>query len=252
MKILLLSPHIDDAVLALGGTLTRLTAGNEVKVYNFFGVSASTRLQAKFPVPLVVLVRWTEELVVSTAEGYSFRNLLFSDTSLTRRKGHPDEHLLKSLTSAVTWAVRRERPDILVVPLAVGEHPDHLAIFDTVSNCIARGEVDVEKCLFYEDMWYSARTEPAQRAKAASQQLATALKPVLIDVTRQTRHKRKLCQMYGSQYPMSAKKIKGVFEYAKRLRGDVPTRDGISFERIWVPSPSGRLASTAAVIAPGN
>jgi LmbE family N-acetylglucosaminyl deacetylase len=236
MKILLLSPHIDDAALSLGGTLPRLSANNQVRVCNFFGVSSSMRLQARFPVPVVVVFRWTEELVASNLLGYRFRNLLFRDTSITRRKGDPSESLLDSLVNSLRWVLKREGPDLLLSPLAVGGHPDHVALFESVSRCVSDKTIEISKCLFYEDMWYSGRTNPSDRAEVASRELSTVLRPVLIDVTRTIPRKRSTCRLYVSQYPMAAKKIRNIFDYARDLRPDSTSGAGESFERIWIPS----------------
>lgn len=180
----ILSPHLDDAVLSCGGTIARLaTAGEHVTVITFFaGATAPpfSRLAVRChrmwgSPPDVVRLRRAEDGAAVARLGAETRLEELPD-AIYRRGRHSGwlyrrEAALWGAVHAeddwiVTYLIERLRtlihPDSrLYAPLAFGRHVDHVLTFQVASSLVGTGH-DVR---FYEDFPYAA-VEAAYRRRA--------------------------------------------------------------------------------------
>ncbi|MGO4353545.1 PIG-L deacetylase family protein [Rhizobium sp. RAF36] len=178
-RVLILSPHLDDAVLSAGGLMDRAVKdGAHVVAATIFTGDAD--LQGE-PSPLVrELHEWwglganpyavrREEDIASIAllgadyfhggmtdsiyrrdrDGislYATREAVFSPPSDQDPAWRPLEDLLAEWFAAV-------RPTIVLCPLAVGRHLDHVVTTETFRKCSAAWNADI---YLYEDIPYAA------------------------------------------------------------------------------------------------
>ena len=179
---LILSPHVDDAALSLGGTLARHRGdGRRRFVCNIFSDQAyQSGLRAPASV-LAALARAEDELA-GRVLGYERR-----DWGLA---GAQDRHrlpLARTLgwTEASVRAEARFRREIaglagrilalvapeqatgdvrLFAPAGIGGHLDHLLVRLAVCDLLAVGALDPETTQFYEDLPYAAASMPGPNA----------------------------------------------------------------------------------------
>lgn len=167
-RVLVVSPHFDDAPLSLGQSLLDgALASCEVHVHVVFGRTNWTRWVHPTPgrAPLVSAWRRGEELLSSRVFGYRL-SVGRSQEALLR--GVPGEVLLDAdrdvtgdpllgpLRTDLSSAVDRSRPGLVLFPAGVGGHVDHqlLALLGAER---AGGPLPVG---FYEDRPYAAWDGP--------------------------------------------------------------------------------------------
>lgn len=165
MKIIL-SPHVDDAFLSLGGSILRWRQNDiAVRVLNVFTLTdyVSCRTDSAREVDAVTALRKAEEEAVCTPLGVKFEFLAFPDMPLRDQSSlnHPsDEQLSQELS--VRLQGRIEPNDELFVPLAIGYEPghrrqahrDHRIVREAALRLADQVRVGVR---LYEDQPYSAQ-----------------------------------------------------------------------------------------------
>lgn len=191
--ILVLSPHLDDAILSCGGWMAQaVEAGGQVTVYNLFCARyqgplspAALELHASWGNPAdITALRAAEDqqaLSVIGAEGmYSdVRDLIYRQDAdgewlypamndIMGLRNPLDDALVEHYFEKVTTLFSVEEVEIYA-PLGIGGHIDHLLAFDTGMRLQERGYA----VRFYEDLpyalnadWLEKRLETVSREEA--------------------------------------------------------------------------------------
>ncbi|MFL6130670.1 MAG: PIG-L deacetylase family protein [Mycobacteriales bacterium] len=176
MKVLAISPHLDDAVVSAGGRIFDLTAsGHEVLVWTMFARSAfppysplAQALHELWKLPHdPVGVRRREDVRAVTRLGAEPRQAEFLDAIYRRDPAgwqfaegsslyspSKDAGLHARLCRAVRVALST-RPDLVLTAAAIGAHVDHVAVRDAVLTACQDPGVPVQ---LWQDLPYSART----------------------------------------------------------------------------------------------
>jgi LmbE family N-acetylglucosaminyl deacetylase len=221
MRIVVLSPHRDDAALALGLTVGAwLEQGHAVEVMNVFTrtehapYSDSGSLHANDRASFASAVRKREdESWVKLYAGHPGKGrVALSDLNLKdaplRLHIRPDEVLHREplLTEKIVLKVKRaleqSRAAVLVLPLGVGGHVDHL----TTRQLALPADIAAMPVAFYEDQPYAAQqpelVEAAVQgsALAAGAPLEAVFAADATDVEAAFLRKRKIALCYDSQY----------------------------------------------------
>jgi N-acetylglucosamine malate deacetylase 1 len=111
LDVLIFAAHPDDAELAMGGTIAKLT-GNDIKV----GIIDLTK--GELGTRGTVEIRQKEAFLAAGILKVSLReNLLIPDGDIERKK----ENLMK-----VIMSIRKYRPKIIFAPYFNDRHPDHI------------------------------------------------------------------------------------------------------------------------------
>ncbi|MFO1054208.1 MAG: bacillithiol biosynthesis deacetylase BshB1 [Planctomycetota bacterium] len=115
LDVLVLAAHPDDAEIGCGGTIARMVAaGSKVGVVDVTRGEAATRGDPE--------TRAREAAAASRVLGLTVRtNLGLPDGSV-----RADD----AATEAVVAVIRRHRPALLLAPLPIDAHPDHVAVAD--------------------------------------------------------------------------------------------------------------------------
>jgi LmbE family N-acetylglucosaminyl deacetylase len=186
MRVLAISPHLDDAVVSAGGRIFDLTAsGHEVLVWTMFAKSAFPPYSPlaqdlhdlwKLPDDPVGVRRIEDERAV-TRLGAEARHSEFLDAIYRRDPAGwrfvegaslyaPDDDagLHASLCATVRDALSAE-PDLVLTAAAVGSHVDHVAVRDAVLATCRDTGVPVR---LWQDLPYSARTSQAPGVPAGT------------------------------------------------------------------------------------
>lgn len=179
----IVSPHPDDAALALGGTVAR-QGGRFLDVFSvetwtkdpyYAQRPAMTRrlLLAEEAVAARVLGARVELLgFVDAADRDLRRDRFFADPAWSDRSAREEPELLDAVTERL--AALLDGAGLVYAPLGVGGHVDHLACREAVLE-LARGRgLGGARVAFYEDQPYSLFSSAQETAKQLGARLAEA------------------------------------------------------------------------------
>lgn len=156
MKVLVISPHPDDEVLGVGGTMHRLAGeGHEVTV-----AIVTKGWEPLFPQAQVAQVR--EEAQAANA-ALGVKTVRFMDLPVTKLHAMPKHELNAAFDQLIT----QEKPEWVFLPFPGDRHEDHRQVFD--ASLVALRPVAsrsfVKRILCYETVsethWSVSHVEPA-------------------------------------------------------------------------------------------
>jgi LmbE family N-acetylglucosaminyl deacetylase len=254
--ITILSPHRDDAAFSLGLSMSRWSQrGIPIRVLNVFTQSAYAPLAAIKEEGLerrgsVSLMRAREDRAAllsinCTIEVQSFNfvdaplrlgiesNAVCTESARLCR----DDNTLENLIAMIS---RCTRNNVVLTPLALGDHVDHLAV-QSAAIAVSRGS---RMLGFYEDLPYAIWTSEQvlhERIRDVELRAGVPLRPVVIRETRGIWKKRHIVSGYRSQ--ISGRDADDIARFAGRYGGG---------ERIWIPTHSGRWQSTLQISPPSK
>ncbi len=160
-RLVILSPHYDDAAFSCGGTLLRTLQHGEVIVINLFSSYSGLLSKSSF---VSGEVRETEEAAAARQFGFSSWPLGEKDV-VVRRSGFeaggklflpPDNEELRYLDDLVERLQSMLSGmcyDFVLAPLGVGWHVDHILCHLAARRLIGRA-FDESELFFYEDAPY--------------------------------------------------------------------------------------------------
>lgn len=237
-RLLVVSPHPDDAALSVGGLL-QAAAGWERHVGTLVGASDYRRPDAADSAGLAAIseLRRREDERFAALAGVTLHSGDAPDAPLRdplRGPFHvPSAAHVEELARAIDDWVRRLRPALLLAPLGIGGHADHLAARRASVGVALDRSIEL---LFYQDLPYAAWESGlggAGRPSSASAGWVLPIGPHLAG-------KLACLEAYASQFEVAA---------MQRLVAAHALADGEPVERLW--SPPGRPLATATARALG-
>ena len=224
-----ISPHVDDAFLSLGGMLSKNSHGHQ-KVVNIFCVSdfAPRGSCPKGDVDCVTALRRKEELANCRLVGAEVDFLPFRDAKLRNYKRlihdlpryDEESDMIREVKEKIRVAAADAKTVFL--PLAIGRHVDHLIVNRIGLELAVESQIPGD-LFFYEDMPYSAR-KPRRYSLIDLSKDRAKLEPTLVSFP--WRRKWSLCTGYQSQF--SNRAYRRILRYAKGVKVL-----GTFYERIW-------------------
>ena len=184
MKLLAVSPHLDDAAFSAGGTLAqRAAAGWEVTVVTCFtgnvpqpqGFALACQLDKGLSADIdYMALRRQEDRDACDALGATAIHLPFLEAPhrgyasapelfATRR---PDDDMVARLAPALATLLADHRPDMIFGPLCLGDHVDHHIVRDALVSVAG-----ARPLLLWEDWPYADRVTGARAAPASVEPL---------------------------------------------------------------------------------
>jgi len=215
----IISPHIDDAILSIGGIIAGMKGKRDVMIKYVF--STSNWVNPEIPstagmlgnTELVTKQRVQEEATVSSHYHYQTEMMGFLDLPL--RGGISFEKtaidVQKKLSKSITLN------DTCIFPLGLG-HPDHMLV-SAIGFYLKSKKF---KILFYEDLPY------ASSANGAVTKIVNEHDLEPLDYTIDLDEKLRAIRMYESQVPTSWAEM-----VSKHASTHVP---GSFIERLWRPA----------------
>lgn len=260
MKILVLSPHRDDAAFSLSLSLIQwLGAGHHVLLLNCFTrslyapLSDADHAHPNDRLGYVSALRRREDehfirkLPGATRSNIELLDLNIKDAPLRLRCSSdavcdldvdPEDRSIPKIQKSLAGQIAAGKVEALVLPLALGHHVDHRTARDAALPL----SISVP-CAFYEDLPYATRTgvtiDLEAFRKDASTRLHEALYPALCQAPAAVHTKRRLALGYASQIDEEAADL--ISNFADRYDGG---------ERLWVNDAWAGIASTARLSTP--
>jgi hypothetical protein len=248
MKILILSPHRGDAAFSLSLAITNwLAARHTVTILNVFTrslhapfsdaefVHENDRMSYVSAMRLredeLFSQRLTQSLPKSAKSNLQMIDLNLKDApirlrcpieELCDRPVNPDDPAIEKIRKALTRQSEAGAMEALVVPLALGEHVDHLTVRASVLSL-----TPTLPSAFYEDLPYaathpSAATDLYALREELTTQLNEPLTPVLCRTPSAGELKHRLLALYASQLDDDA--ARWIIDFGLRYQGG---------ERLW-------------------
>jgi len=232
MRVLVVSPHYDDAPLSLGQSmLDGVLSGHTVTVGIVFGRSNYTRYfrptRARWP--LATAIRLAEELRNARRFGYRLRLAGLQEVILRSGSGDTATFLSPDIdvTSVdvlpkVVELLRRwsGRYDQIVMPMGVGDHLDHRLVAEAGARLIAAGHRNIS---FYEDRPYASWISDDEIEPIARRVDAELARPIeRRDMSGPTTTAKQTTIWYPSQFHPS---------FIDAMAGDITGRRR---EHVWV------------------
>lgn len=232
-----ISPHSDDAALSIGGLLAGLDDSVEISLLTMIGPSrcAGTCAPLYGDVEAVTHIRSAEDHLYGGFIGASVVCADIQDVEMyvdangarwaERIMDHPDDVRLELYLSGLKKYFEKYTPDVILAPLAVGAHGDHLATHLALSLILPDmlNQAPDVRVYFYEDLPYCHYDQPALSRRL---QEFNNLEPmtVRIDATQKARG----ISIYRSQY-VAADIAWDVLDYAEKISA----KKGVYAERLW-------------------
>jgi LmbE family N-acetylglucosaminyl deacetylase len=225
----IIAPHCDDALLALGGIILQQPA--DFTVVTIFGTCAWTALPERYPLEDVTRLNQLEERQALAEAGcelvlHEYPEALFRGyRKWNTKRPHTDDRVLAKQIKAtiqdnITAAQR------VYFPLAPGRHIDHVLVADRLHELYDECQVRDIEVYVYEDLpysWYGGIDEAL--AELATHYLLT---PEIIDISLVMESKLALLRNYKTQLVQDD--LDKISDYAGSLQPDKP---GTKSERIW-------------------
>lgn len=219
----IISPHMDDAALSMGGTI--LQDNEKFKIITLFG--SNWTLDGINPDSnKVTNIRLSEEQKVIKLFKAEF---VFANLPEATMRGYnnwmakcdlqKEKQLFKKIINIIKENTNVE--DELFLPAAIGEHVDHALVFETIKS------LNNKKIRLYEDLPYATYGGTKERIEKISN--LYKITEVLTNINNTINAKLECLNIYKSQ--LTPDDIIKVKNYAKNLG---KTAD--FYERIWMIS----------------
>jgi LmbE family N-acetylglucosaminyl deacetylase len=228
--LVVIEPHMDDAILSVGGQLLLRSGQQRITILSVFGVSNYTSyMEMKRPFfdqQEVTRLRLEESHLAAALVGAQFTSLDFLDAPLRllpadewSDQGLPEQlrmirgflgsmpmlHLVRKVAEEIKVALQELDPDELWIPMGLGHHVDHRTCRSACLRALssATGKLGQLPVRLYEDLPYS---QPAHRrqllhAFASAGARLTLQSEDISDVIEQKLH---AAGAFASQFKLSA------------------------------------------------
>ncbi|MGA8027866.1 MAG: PIG-L family deacetylase [Bryobacteraceae bacterium] len=232
-ELTVLSPHRDDAAFSLCQSLARWThLPLKLRVVNFFTVSAYGPRSGSTDRALISSLRKREDerAIASIDREIKIESLDLLDAPL--RLGVNVSSVCRSEMGALQpqgeaenlayWIRRYLRRGLVLSPLGLGNHVDHLAVKTAAVSSSMRNRLG-----FYEDLPYAIWTPDSVLRRSIGdieERTGMPLRPVVIRGKKGVRWKARIIGGYASQ--ITREHATGIAQFALTYRG---------CERIWIP-----------------
>jgi LmbE family N-acetylglucosaminyl deacetylase len=256
-RILALSPHLDDAALSIGGTIAEaVKAGADVRVGTIFTADAPP---AEFTSPIIaelnalwklgpspMVFRRSEDAAAMQVLGAGYVHGDLPDAIYrTDRNGDsvyptrgsvfsapsPQDKVAIALNLLFTKWLEEIEPDVILCPLAVGRHVDHVITSETFRNIALDRHLDV---FLYEDLPYSTGRFPpelpdsVENALERTSWVVSHSEEISVDFSHKIASVKQYQSQLGGLFSDESGMEKTLSRYMSR---DAP--DGILYERMW-------------------
>jgi LmbE family N-acetylglucosaminyl deacetylase len=189
--ILMLAPHMDDEVLACGGTM--LLHQDKAKIHCLFATDGSRSPEPLLPWtgntdPTLPELRRTEAVAALSEVGVPHDNLIFLNYPDSRLSGFQDE-----LASRLTNVLDRLAPEYVLAPFRFDVHPDHTAVNRAIRKSLQTTRNKATLLEYF--VYYRLRLlrERDGRKRLSSDALFT------IDTSRVAAEKQRIINIYKTQ-----------------------------------------------------
>jgi len=249
--ILVLSPHLDDAVLSLGGTMAEMAQiGRNVVVYNLFCAPyhgplspAAQRLHEGWGDPEDITgLRLQEDRqalevigaqqIIGDARDLIYRQSVQGDWLYTRMediqgdRNPEDNALVSAYFSKLAGMFAKEKFEIYV-PLGIGGHIDHILAFD-MGVLLHEADYTVK---FYEDLPYALREDYLSARINTMKNMRSSIELFPLEMLDR---KIEALHFYQSQIDSLFENEENMRDWMRRQALRMSGREDMGGEKVWM------------------
>lgn len=207
-KVLIVSPHMDDAFLSIGGTILSWRETKEIHIVDVFGFDPWIVLQNRLEMDKVQQNAWRRKEELFNASLCNC-NIEFWDYTGALNREYPtwnaeidwiqDEVLYTNIRHDILTKIENNKYSQVLFPLAVGGHTDHRIIRE-IALSLTSSLTDNCELLFYEDLPYATELDHWECwQQLANHEDELSMSSLYIDISTQVDRKTLLLQTYRSQ-----------------------------------------------------
>lgn len=253
MKALFVSPHCDDICLSIGGFAAAVEAPSVLVTVFSDSDWVDPSWSGEIPNGDVSSLREQEDRAYCARMGFERIALGLPDSGVRhagqgdlRRASGDESRLVDGIAQALAAIVADVGADVVVAPLGVGGHADHVV-------CRRAAQRLHQTLALYEDLPYAWEI-PLWRIGLAGRQLRARLSPLVFESVSTTIEKQHALRDYASQ--CNQVMFDAVEAHSARLRAHYDPRRASAdatyergvIERLWV---DGDAEKVAALCGPG-
>ncbi|MFH1365379.1 MAG: methyltransferase domain-containing protein [archaeon] len=225
-KIIIFSPHCDDSILSLGGSIREGILGKDIEVHTVFSISNYTILGRNFEnIVKTTKIRNEEERKVMNLlkiknylwgyKEFPIRRKLKNKKNIFSKKLEYsiEKLLIKELKKRIEHIIAKNKKAIFLFPLSLGHHKDHIIITSIGLSFLRK----IDKIFFYEDQPYAGEYS-LKKIKSHATKLNKGLKPTLLPVNNLSK-KIRILKKYKSQ--LDAEDVFYSYFHTQRRKGEV-------------------------------
>lgn len=210
-NIVILSPHADDASFSLGGSLWKYRNRANIHIINIF-------TRQDFTIYWKLYAESREKNFVHHEERMAWKLLNIKDGKMLGLKDAPmrekykdqvilseefdsskiisnEQKLYQQLTTSIGEIIKNINPSIILCPLGIGKHVDHILVRDACIEAVK----DYRRLSFYEEMPYVISFNRETVIKEVEEKVKRKLVSRKIDITSSVEMKLKVLNIYKSQ-----------------------------------------------------
>lgn len=229
-RVLVIEPHMDDAVLSVGGVMWQRRHACQFTLLTVAAISNFTSYcrinRAYFDVAEVTSVRRAESQLVVRLLGGEHHMLDLRDSPQRYKSGNwsldwyaknrralsayqnrsPHECEVQHWANAIAHALATIQPDELWVPMGIGSSVDHQTTRNACLRAIVQLSVPLDQTpvYLYQDVPYAcAFPSHSRQILTALSSRGGVLQPIRHDIRTAMPAKLRLISVYGSQFKMS-------------------------------------------------
>lgn len=230
---IIISPHIDDAMLSIGGSIINWQKkGEQCLVVNIFTTTDFVVSKDSAENSESSILRKREEQNVANMLDFKVQNLDYPDATVrgykkpigplayfSRINRGKDNNLIKEIENILVTLFKKNPGSVYYFPLSPAGHVDHLITREVISRLIREGTI--RNFVFYEDLPYCCRYSLPE-AIIKEFDLEAKLEKIDID--------KKLYFLEQYKYSVKKKWVKEIKNYHYKIG------NGNYCERYWLPS----------------
>lgn len=221
----IISPHCDDAFLAIGGIIERL---EDTMILDIFGTCAWSVLDKTVSTEELTIINQNEERKATEFAGVSLKLYEYPEAFLRNYKKWNSKRLHKS-DFIIAEGIRNTIAENIIgiknvyFPMSIGGHVDHLLVYNQTISIFNELSTDSVSYYLYEELpyaWYGGLDDRLNELRKRYN-----LSPIIVDITNVYAKKEQILNLYKSQ--ISEEDLDKIKQYSLSIK------PGVNCERIW-------------------
>lgn len=228
MKVLIISPHPDDAAFSLGGYLLK----NKQDCIAVWDIFSDQEYSISFDMDKgksVILMEEKQvmdilkcEVIMSGMPEAGMRGYQKLSDILGREISHSEESIIEKVKEEFSKVMDKVQAETIFFPLGCGGHIDHLIVQEAVMRYLG-ADKQIRSAFLYEEFPYSLNKEWIR--KALERLNSCILEEVYLDVTGMEKKKAEIMKIYKSQ--IREREIRKIISHACSFE------ESKMIERVW-------------------
>ena len=195
--VLVIEPHPDDFALSAMGyiqknmNVTVLNVFSKMKIDSFTWYEHINISEEEYE----DLRMLESKVAIQNILGYDFKSLKKESTRVTTRT---KQEIQKDIIEAIKEILARKKFDIIMIPMGIGEHPDHLCIYEAMINEYTNLHEEFTIILYPEYPYARCKKSYIERLKNVNKEFV--LEERIVGIENELQNIVNVISVYKSQF----------------------------------------------------